>query len=68
MPSTDKIIKNAKETDAFLESSIKNHQRRLADAITTLENRIVDLTKEFKSSDGSLLGPRVNLKLAQKVA
>ena len=56
-----------KGTDKFLESSIKHHKRRLLSAIKSLENNIIDMAADFKTTDGILLGPRVNMKQAQKV-
>jgi len=67
MPTEKDILKAAKGTDEFLDSSIRHHRRRLLDSIKTLENNIIDMTKEFKSSNGSLMGPRVNMKQAQKM-
>lgn len=67
MPTIDDIMKIAENSDEFLNSSINNHQRRLADAIKQLEKNIIDQVKEFKTTDGTLLGPRVNMKQAQKV-
>jgi len=60
------LIKVAEEGDSLLNETIDMHQRRLLDAITSLENKIIDLASEFQTSDGTLLGPRVNMKLAQK--
>ena len=67
MSNEKKIIKSAREADEFLDSSIRYHRRRLVDSIKTLENNIIDMTNEFKSSNGSLMGPRVNMKQAQKM-
>jgi len=63
----DKLIQVAKDGNEFLNSSINNHQRRLTEAIQELERNIIDAVKEFKTSDGKLIGPRVNLKLANKI-
>lgn len=67
MTDFNDVIKSADATDKFLESSIKNHRRRLQEAIMTLEKNIINMTSEFKTTDGSLLGPRVNMKQAQKI-
>ena len=42
MSNEKKIIKAAKGTDEFLDSSIRHHRRRLLDSIKTLENNIID--------------------------
>lgn len=67
MATEKNILKVAKGTDEFLDSSIRHHRRRLLDSIKTLENNIIDMANEFKSSNGSLMGPRVNMKQAQKI-
>jgi len=67
MPDFGDVIKSAEKTDKFLESSIKYHKSRLQEAIRTLEKNIIDMSSDFKTTDGSLLGPRVNMKQAQKI-
>lgn len=67
MPDNKDVLRAAKKTDEFLESSIRNHRRRLLKAITELENNIVTMAADFKTTDGILVSPRVNLKLAQKI-
>jgi len=67
MPDFDDVVKSAEKTDKFLESNIKHHRKRLQNAITSLEKNIIDQCTDFKMTDGSLVGPRVNLKMAQKI-
>ena len=67
MPDFGDVIKSAEKTDKFLESSIKHHKSRLLESIKTLENNIINMAADFKTTDGSLLGPRVNMKQAQKI-
>jgi len=67
MPDYVDVIKAAEGTDKFLESSIEHHKGRLLNSIKTLEDNIVDMAADFKTTDGSLLGPRVNMKQAQKI-
>ena len=67
MTTNEDLIRVAEKANKFLNSSINNHQRRLAEAISELEKNIINMAKEFKTTDGTLLGPRVNMKQAQKV-
>lgn len=68
MNSTKKTLRVANKSTEFLESSIANHQRRFDSAIKSLEDKIILETKNFRlGKGGKLVGPRVNLKLAQKV-
>jgi len=67
MPTPEDVIKVAESSNKFLASSIENHQRRLMEAINQLEKNIIDMVKEFKTTNGTLLGPRVNMKQAQRV-
>jgi len=67
MTTPEIIDRVARRGNKFLNSSIDNHQRRLTEAIAELEKKIIDMTKEFKTTNGTLLGPRVNMKQAQKV-
>lgn len=65
--NTKKILAAAKKTDDGINGMIDLHQQRLSNAISELEKRIVDRVADFQSSNGRLLGPQANLKLAQKV-
>ncbi|RLC68617.1 MAG: hypothetical protein DRH97_02555, partial [Chloroflexi bacterium] len=65
--TTPDIYSVADEGNEFLNSSIVNHQRRLTESIAELERNIINQVKEFKTTDGTLLGPRVNMKQAQKI-
>ena len=67
MVAPEDFIKVADKGNEFLNSSIVNHQRRLTEAINQLEKNIIDQVKEFKTTNGTLLGPRINMKQAQKI-
>ena len=66
MPDTNDIKKAAVRTDKFLERNVLYHKRRLMSAIEELERSIINMVAEFKTSNGTLMGPKVNFKLAQK--
>ena len=61
------IIDVAEKKDIFLNNMIDDHQRRLYNSIRELENKMVGMVSEFRTSEGNLMGPRVNMKQAQKV-
>jgi hypothetical protein len=63
----DTIVKQTKNMDEFLRDAIEGHQRRLTASIKQLEKRIMEMTRELETSNGKLIGPKVNLKLAQQV-
>jgi hypothetical protein len=68
MTISDKIARSTGMTDAFLDASITSGQKQLADAITRLEERIIDETWKLQTGTrGNLLSPKVNLKQAQKI-
>jgi len=62
------ILHAAEKTDEALGKIISSGQNELRAAITRLERRIVDGFKELSTNGkGLLVGPRVNLKQAQKM-
>jgi len=60
-----KIVEN---TDDFLNRNIDGHQLRLQKSIEDLEKRVINQVNSLQTNAaGNLLGPKVNLKQAQKV-
>jgi hypothetical protein len=51
----------------MLDRTIAEHQELLRTALSKLEGRIIDRLQQFKTTDGKLLGPKTNLKQAQRV-
>ncbi len=68
IPSKRKTLNQAKGTSKQLESRILSDQKLMKKAIDELEDRVLKLYADLRTSDlGLLMGPKVNLKLAQQV-
>ena len=57
----------AERQGSMLDRTISEHQELLRTALSKLEGRIIDRLQRFKTTDGKLLGPKTNLKQAQRV-
>jgi hypothetical protein len=68
MTTPNNIIKGAERVDEVLDAAIGNAQTVVGRSIKRLEQRIMSSMKALETSkNGELVGPRVNLKQAQKV-
>lgn len=68
MPTPEELGAIANATDYRLQSTIDLHQQRLQKSLLLLENKIMQGVNDLQTtSAGVLLGPKVNLKQAQKV-
>lgn len=64
----DTLAKITKRTDTRLAKHISSDAAKLNNAITTLEKRIIAKVNSLSTGDnGNLVGPKVNLKQAQKI-
>ncbi len=67
-PTIDELLGVAEETDEFLEDMRTLHRRRVRNAISKTQKRIIASTRDLETdSSGRLVAKRVNLKLAEKV-
>jgi hypothetical protein len=68
MPSTDDVMQAANKMGQTLAQETDKHLIRMRQSIKRLQQRITNQLKDLTTGkDGKLMGPRVNLKQAQKV-
>jgi hypothetical protein len=64
----ERLIKDAKKTDAFLFESVSLHQDMTIKAVRKLQDKMINLMKELDTKKGGALeGIKINLKQAQKI-
>lgn len=68
MPNADDVMRAANKTGQRLAQETDKHLIRMRKSIRNLQQRMTNELKELKTGQrGKLMGPRVNLKQAQKV-
>jgi hypothetical protein len=65
MGYTEDLLASAGQTQNYMDSFIDAHQRRLRNSIRTLEQNIIDQMADWKTTDGRLVSPKVNLAQAR---
>jgi hypothetical protein len=65
---TKKLRSIVEETDTNLTKKVEKERARLQESIRYLEKEMLDVVKQLQTTEAGLLeGPKVNLKMAQKI-